>query len=213
MSSITVIGGTGYAGAAIAAEALKRGHDVTVVSRSAPTEPLDGVTYIEGSALEPDVRTRALDGADIVLSATSPRGDMQGQVVRLNAALAADAAQSGARLGVVGGFSSLRPEPGAPRFISGEIPPEYRAEAREGHAVLEMLTATPEGLDWFFMSPAAVFGAFAPGPALGTYRLSDDVAQFDADGKSFISAPDFALAMLDVAESAEHRRAHVSAAS
>ena len=52
MTNITVLGGTGYTGAAIVSEALKRGHSVTVVSRSAPESPVDGVTYVTGSALD-----------------------------------------------------------------------------------------------------------------------------------------------------------------
>ena len=36
MSRITVIGGTGYAGAAIVAEAVKRGHEVLAIARNAP---------------------------------------------------------------------------------------------------------------------------------------------------------------------------------
>ena len=38
MSRITVIGGTGYAGAAIVAEAVKRGHEVLAISRKAPAD-------------------------------------------------------------------------------------------------------------------------------------------------------------------------------
>jgi putative NADH-flavin reductase len=37
--SLTALGGTGYAGSAIVAEAANRGHSVTALSRSAPTTP------------------------------------------------------------------------------------------------------------------------------------------------------------------------------
>lgn len=212
MSRITVIGGTGYAGAAIVAEAAKRGHEVTAVSRSAPADPVDGVAYVRGDALDADVRARLLADADVIVSATSPRGDMAGQVLALNTALAAEAPAADARLVVIGGYSSLRPEPGAPRFIEGEVDERFRAEAEEGHAGLEMLMRTPAELDWVFVSPAGRFGAFAPGEARGEYRLGGDVALRDADGVSAISAPDLALAVLDVIDSGEHSREHVSAA-
>lgn len=46
MSRITVIGGTGYAGSAIVAEAAARGHEVAVLSRSAPEPPVGDVSYV-----------------------------------------------------------------------------------------------------------------------------------------------------------------------
>jgi uncharacterized protein YbjT (DUF2867 family) len=39
MARITVLGGSGYAGGAIVAEAAKRGHEVTSVSRTAVAAP------------------------------------------------------------------------------------------------------------------------------------------------------------------------------
>jgi hypothetical protein len=209
MAHITVIGATGYAGAAVVAEAARRGHAVTGVSRRAPAHPVEGVTYVEGSALEPGVQARAFEGADVVVSATSPRGDMATRQLELSRALAERAADSGVRLIVVGGFSSLRPAAGAPRIIEGGVPEQYRTEAEAGHSVLEMLLGAPDRLDWTFVSPAATFGAYAPGTPTGAYRLGGEVAQLDADGKSFVSAHDFALAIVDLAE-AEAGKGHVS---
>ena len=79
MASITVLGGTGYAGAAVVAEAQKRGHDVTAVSRTAPASPVEGVEYVTGSALDSGVLNRVVDGQDVVIEAVSPRGDMTGK--------------------------------------------------------------------------------------------------------------------------------------
>lgn len=213
MSRITVIGGTGYAGAAIVAEAVKRGHVVTAVSRNPPLEPVKGVTYIQGSALDADVRARAFDGAYAVISATAPRGAMADQQLELLEAIASRAGATGVRLIVVGGYSSLRPAPGKPRFIEGFVPSQYLQEAKVGHAVLEMLMAEPFALDWTYVSPAQTFGAFAPGPATGKYRLGGDVAILDKDGKSYVSAPDFAMAVVDIVDAAGHRREHVSVVS
>ena len=80
MARITVLGGNGYVGAAVVAEARKRGHDVTAVSRSAPSWPVPGADYVEGSVLDADVLERATAGRDVVLVALSPRGDMAGKV-------------------------------------------------------------------------------------------------------------------------------------
>ena len=210
MSRLTVIGGTGYAGAAIVALAAAKGHEVTSVSRKAPSEAVAGVAYVQGSALDPAVLTRAFDDADAVVTATSPRGDMADAQLQLIEALAAKAGSTGVRLIVVGGFSSLRPAAGEPRFIEGFVPEAFRAEALVGHAGLELLKAEPENVDWTFVSPARTFGSYAPLPATGAYRIGGEVALVDETGNSVLSAADLALAIVDIVEQGTHRREHVS---
>lgn len=212
MARITVIGGTGYAGASIVREAAARGHEVTAYSRSAPTEPVPGVRYEQGSMLDDEVRARAVERADVVVSALSPRGELTRELLSVDTRLGELAAAAGARFGVVGGYSSLRPAPGAPRFADGDLPPEFAAEGRTMAAVVDALLSAPEGLDWFFVSPAAQYGAFAPGEATGTYRIGGDVAITGADGKSVISGADFAAALVDEIDNPKHHRMHFSVA-
>ena len=107
MARITVLGGNGYVGAAVVAEARKRGHDVTAVSRSAPSSPVAGADYVEGSVLDADVLERTTAGRDVVLVALSPRGDMAGKVEGVVEELIARLAGTPTRLGYVGGASSL----------------------------------------------------------------------------------------------------------
>lgn len=211
MARIVVFGGTGYTGQHIVREAASRGHDVISVSRSTPAEAVDGVRYEIGTA--EDVAGRVIPGADAVVATLSPRGDMAGRLVEVYGTLARLSAEAGARYLQVGGFSSLRPAPDAPRFAEGEIPEEYRAEALEGDATRAMLAdSAPEGLDWVFVSPAGTYGAFAPGERTGSYRVGGDVALFDDEGASTISGADFALAIVDEIEAAHHHRAHIGVA-
>lgn len=210
MTTIAIIGGTGFAGAAIAAEAARRGYQVTALSRSTPEKPIDGVTYVQG-----DAQTSAaevVDGADVIIGALSPRAGSEGTLVDTYANLAELAAKNDARLIVIGGFGSLRPAPGAPRFSEGDgMPPEILPEAREMKAVLDVLTATPKSLSWTFVSPGAEFGGHLPQTEpRGTYRTGGDVALFDADGKSAIGGADFATAVVDEIEAAAHPREHIS---
>jgi uncharacterized protein len=212
MSRITVIGGTGYAGSAIAAEAAGRGHQVTVLSRSLPDTPIPDVTYIQGDATDEATLAAAIEGADIVVQALAPRGPMTGPFREVNRTIARLADANGARLFVVGGFSSLRPAPGADRFVTdlSHIPAEFHEEVLAGAAlVIEDLPATPETLDWVFVSPAQRFGAHMPGEQLGRYRLGDEVAVNTEDGGS-ISAADYALGFVDVIEKGEPHRAQVN---
>lgn len=214
MSQVTVVGGTGYAGSAIAAEAATRGHDVTVLSRSLPEPPVPGVTYVQGDATDEAVLSSVIEGADVVVAALSPRGalaDSFRQVYRTIARLA-DAA--GARLFVVGGYSSLRPAAGADRFVSDltDIPEPLHPEILAGAALItEDLPDTPTTLDWTFVSPALGFGSWVPGERLGRYRLGDDVAIQPGDGGA-ISAPDYALGLVDLIERGDHHRAQVNLA-
>lgn len=210
MTTIAIIGGTGFAGAAIAAEAARRGNTVTALSRSTPEKPIDGVTYVQG-----DVQTAApqvVEGADVIIGALSPRAGSEGTLVQTYTDLAQLAAKNNARLIVIGGFGSLRPAPGAPRFAEGDaLPPEIAPEAREMNAVREYLSQTPESVNWTFVSPAGEFGGYLPvTEPRGTYRTGGDVALFDADGKSAIGGADFATAVIDEVESAAHPREHIS---
>jgi uncharacterized protein len=211
MATIVVVGGTGYTGGNIALEAAARGHRVVSISRSEPSERVPGVRYELGEA--EDVAARVIPGADVVVACLAPRGDMAGRLVEIYRQLARLSADASARYLQVGGFSSLRPAVGAPRFVEGEIPEEFRQEALEGDATRIMLAdESPSGLDWLFISPAGSYGAFASGERTGQYRVGDEVALFDADGTSSISGADFATAVVDEIEGSVHHRAHIGVA-
>lgn len=211
MASIVVIGGTGYTGSNVVREAVARGHQVISVSRSEPTDPVPGARYEVGTVEE--VAPQVIPGADAVVATLSPRGDMAGRLVQVYDELARLAADTGARYLQIGGFSSLRPAPGTPRFVEGDIAEEYRAEALEGEATRVLLVeSAPEHLDWVFVSPAGAYGAWAPGERTGRYRVGDDVALFDGEGGSNISGADFALAVVEEIESSAHHRAHIGVA-
>lgn len=207
---ITVIGGTGYAGSAIAREAARRGHSVTVVSRSTPSEPIDRVCYIASLATEQQALA-AVSDADIVVAALSPRGDTFGTLRTVYGQLASQAAEASARFLIVGGFSCLRPAPGALRIIENPegFPPEIIPEARENLDVLNDLLADTTDVDWLFICPGLEFGFFTPGEDLGRYRVSDDVVLHDEHDKSAISGIDFAHAVLDEIEMPTRHRAQI----
>lgn len=210
MATVVVAGGTGYTGGNVVREAASRGHTVISISRSQPADPVEGVRYELGPVEE--VAARVVPGAHVVVAALSPRGDMAGRLVEVYGSLARLAASAGARYLQVGGFSSLRPAPGAPRFVEGELAAEYRDEALEGEATRMMLAQAPAELDWLFLSPAGSYGSFAPGERTGRYRVGGEVALFDADGGSSISGQDFAIAVVDEIEEPAHHREHLGIA-
>ncbi|SJM61590.1 NAD(P)-dependent oxidoreductase [Agrococcus casei] len=208
MTKITVLGATGFAGSSIAKEAASRGHEVTVVSRSAAD--LAGTRAVQGSVLDSAVLADALDGAEVVVGSLSPRGDMAGQVRGAYAKVAEQLAGADARLIIVGGFGSMLAEDGS-RIADGPgFPDAFKAEAQELFSVLEALRAG-EGVRWTYVSPAADFGSYIPDQTRrGEYRKGGDVPFFDADGKSAISGADFAIGVVDEIEAAAHVGEHIS---
>ncbi|MBS2534930.1 NAD(P)H-binding protein [Catenulispora sp. NF23] len=215
MARITVIGGTGYAGREIVAQAAARGHQVTALSRSLPEEPVPDVFYVQGDATDQATLVSVVEGADAVVGALAPRGPLEPDSFRAAYRILARLADAqGVPLFVVGGYSSLRPAPGADRFVTdlSDIPVHLHDEIRAGAAlVTEDLPAAPKTLDWVFVSPALRFGAHAPGERLGRYRLGDEVAVQPEDGGA-ISAPDYALGLVDLIERGEHHREQVNLA-
>jgi len=210
---ITVLGGTGYAGSHVVAEAVKRGHEVTSYSRNAPDTPVAGVTYRTASVLDDGVLVEAVQRTDAVVETLSPRGELAGKLEGVVARLIELTMAADVRLGVLGGASSLRVSAGGPRLIDVQPPSaEIADEVNTGIALLEALQAAPEKLDWFYVSPAASFGAWVPGEAKGHYRLSDDVLLVDGNGDSNISGADLAKAIVDEIEQPVHhrRRFHVA---
>ena len=215
MSRITVLGGTGYAGAAIVAEAARRGHEVTSVSRTAPTDPISGVDYVTGSVLDAAVLDQVIPGRDVVISALSPRGDMAGKVEDVLREVARRVDGTPTRVAHVGGASSLLTEPGGPRLwdVTHEhIPADVKPEVVTGLNILDDLRATPESVDWFYVSPPEKFGAWVPAPVKGEYRLGGDVLLRDKAGESTISGADLAIAIVDEIEKHAHRRRRFTAA-
>lgn len=215
MSRITVLGGSGYAGAAIVGEAARRGHEVTAVSRTTPDEQVPGVEYVAGSVLDAAVLDHVVPGRDVVISALSPRGDMAGKVEDVIRELARRVDGTPTRLAHVGGASSLLTEPGGPRIwdvTQDHVPDDVKPEVVTGLTILDEFRASPESLDWFYVSPPEKFGSWVPAPAKGEYQLGGDVLLRNEAGESIISAADLAIAIVDEIEKPAHHRKRFTAA-
>ncbi|GAA1588767.1 NAD(P)-dependent oxidoreductase [Leucobacter aridicollis] len=207
MTSTVVFGGSGYAGSHIVEAAAVRGLPVTSFTRRESATQIAGVTYKVGSLLEPADRAAALAGADVVVVAVAPRGDMAGKLRPAIAELAIEAEAAGVRLGVIGGAGSMQREAGGPRLAElPEFGDEFRPEALEMGGVLDDLLARDGELDWFFVSPAGDFGPWAAGEYRGEYRVGGDVVLTDESGVSAIGGADFGVAIVDEIEEPAHHR-------
>ncbi|MDR6200818.1 putative NADH-flavin reductase [Microbacterium sp. SORGH_AS428] len=206
MSRIAVLGGTGYAGSHIVAEAVRRGHTVLSVARTVAAERVDGAVYVEATLLDVPTLVNELIGVDVVVSAVAARGDMLGAlrpaIEQLLSVLPEDV-----RIGVIGGAGGSLVAEGGPRLVDTEgFADEYKPEALEAIGILEDLQTRAGDRDWFYIHPAGGFGAWAPGERTGSYRDGGDVLVVDENGESFISGADLAVAVLDEIETPRHSR-------
>lgn len=206
MARIAVIGGTGYAGRNIVAEAVRRGHTVVSVARSVPAERVEGATYVEGTILDVPGLVAELEGVEVVVSTIPARGDMEGNV-RPNIAELVASLPANVRIGMIGGAGGSLVAPGGPRLVDTEsFTEDYKPEALEAIGILEDLESSDHGHDWFYIHPAGGFGAWNAGERTGSYRKGGDVLVKDADGESYISGPDLGVAVVDEIENPQHSR-------
>ncbi|HEY9292268.1 MAG TPA: NAD(P)H-binding protein [Microlunatus sp.] len=205
---IIIFGGSGYAGGHIAGEAVRRGHSVTSYSRSgAPADPIDRVSYRTGSITDPAVVDQAATDADDLVVAVHG-ADVGGRpLIDLLPELIRAAIKHDARLSFVGGAASSLISEDGPRLLdTPDFHQDWKPEATSHAAVLDALRDAPAELDWFYVSPAALFGSYAPGEATGHYRTGKDLLVTQEDGSSEISGADFALAYVDEIEQRNHVR-------
>ena len=205
MSKIAVFGGNGFAGSAIAKEAASRGHEVTVVARSAQSGTETNV--VQGSVHDNTIVEQITADNDVVVVAIPAREIDGKRLLDAVTPLADAAARNGARIAVVGGAGSLLVAEGGPRVVdTPDFPDAYKGEALAHADVLDALRATDSNVDWFYVSPAAAFGAHAGVAPKGSFQLGGDILLTDAEGNSAIAGEDYAHAFVDEIETPAHRR-------
>lgn len=197
MSKIAIIGATGRAGSQLLEEALRRGHSVTAIARNpAKLQGREGVATVALDVSDADALARTLSGHDVVLSAAHFSG------IKPQAIIEPVKKAGVKRLLVVGGAGSLLLPSGHKVIDSPDFPEAYKAEATAGGHYLDTLRQERE-LDWTFLSPSA---EFVEGERTGSFKLGKDHLLIGADGKSWITFADYAIALLDEVENPTHSR-------
>ncbi|MEV6416008.1 NAD(P)H-binding protein [Kribbella sp. NPDC051718] len=203
-----MFGATGAVGSRAGQEALSRGHEVTAVGRSMErleTLPPDRNLRLErGDASDVADVARLSRGQDVVISATRPVPGQEHELAIAAKGLTAGLAGSAVRLVVVGGAASLT-LPGDPdtTVVDGPgFPRELRPIALACNEQFEVVRGS-EDVDWVYLSPPAVL---EPGVRTGQYRVGRDELLVGADGASYISMEDFAVALVDEIERPRYRR-------
>jgi uncharacterized protein len=194
---VALIGASGNIGSQILSELRSRGHEVTAIARNPEKIAAGpGVKPVRADVGDAEVLASALRGHDAVISSVRFR-NFDPQTL-----LAAVKASGVKRLIMVGGAGSLEASPGVQLVDTPDFPAVAKPEALAGRNALNLLRAEA-ALDWTFLSPSAVI---APGERTGKFRLGNDAVLIGPDGKSRISIPDYAIALVDEFEHPRHVR-------
>jgi uncharacterized protein len=207
---ILLVGGSGTIGSRILAEAVKRGHGVTTVTRD-PSKVVAqaGVTAVKGDVLDANSLAEVAKGHDAVVSAYSPGTDPSKVVDAARVHIAALPKAGVTRLVVVGGAGSLEVAPGVQVVDTPQFPEAWKGIALAHRDALEVYRKEAGALEWTYFSPPALI---EPGERTGKFRTGTDQLLADETGQSRISAEDYAIALVDELEKPKHVRGRFTAA-
>ncbi|WP_370944505.1 NAD(P)-dependent oxidoreductase [Amycolatopsis sp. cg5] len=194
MSKIAVLGAGGRAGRRLVAEAAGRGHEVTAFVRDPARHSFD-VPARAADVTKP----LGLSAYDVAISTV---GDLTVDATEFYTAASRTLLDSGAGRIVVVGLSVLLDD----TVHSPDFPAEHKPFCLGHLAGLEVLRAST-GPDWVWMAPVGDFDH--GGEPRGGYRFGG--SQYLPDER--ITYEDFALAVLDEAETPKHHREVVSVLS
>jgi putative NADH-flavin reductase len=209
---ILVYGASGKVGRQIVDEALMRGHRVTAVSRdpSRITPTHEQLSVRRGDILDPDSVSALVSGQDVVVVSVrgviDDSGDPESAVAYIGSRNVIDALRregdSAGRLIHVGGSGSLELDSGT--LLADRLPGIFLPRELETEIAGQVLTLnylrTVRDVKWTYATPPR---NFTGGERTGEFRIGGDRLMEDARGRSMISRSDFAVAVIDEAESGQ----------
>jgi putative NADH-flavin reductase len=219
--NILVFGASGKIGTHVVDEALRRGHRVTAVSRdpSRIVQQHENLSVVAGDLLDSQSVELLVEDRDVVIisvrgmigNSKNPENALQRIAVQKVVESLRIIGDGAARLIHVGGSGSLEVEPGvlyADKIPRVFLPKSLELEIQGQILALEYLR-TVSDVDWSYATPAK---NFTNGKRTGEFRIGGDALMEDDRGRSRISRADFAVALIDEAEKAEHVQQRFSVA-
>ena len=216
---VALIGATGFVGAGLLDELLRRGHEVVALVRKPEAAAArEHVQFVKADVLKADEVQRAVTGCDAVVSAYNAGWSnpniyddfMQGSRAIVQGVKAAGIK----RYLVVGGAGSL--------YVNGQQlvdSPDFPAFIKPGASAARDMFAELQkdaALDWTMQSPAVGFHGGSDAQSRGRtghYRTGKDEPLVQADGQpGDISVQDLAVALIDALDRNEHLKARFTVA-
>ena len=198
---ITVVCASGKQGSKLVKEALSRGHEVTAVVRQIGKAP-EGAKVIVKDLF--DLTLDDLQNSDVVIDAFGAwTEDVLPQHSTSLKHLCDVLSGTDIRLLVVGGAGSLyvNSEHTACLSDSPDFPDAFKPLAAAMAKALGELRQRKD-VKWTYLSPAGDFQA--DGARTGKYILGGEELTLNSKGESVISYADYAIAMIDEAETGKH---------
>ncbi len=204
--NILIFGAAGDVGSRTVTEALNRDHKVSAVVRR--QEQIEGlpenvIPVLSEVSQNSDLNAIIMD-QDVIISALRPVEGQENLLVTLTEKVLQSAQSMNRRLIVVGGAARLK-IPGKETIVLTEpdfLPPSAVNIAKSCFEQSQLFKAETPG-SWSHICPPALL---LPGRRTGSYRIGQDTLITDNEGISQISMEDFAVALIDEAESAAHHR-------
>lgn len=199
---VILYGASGMIGSRILDELVSHQHEVIAVARHPSRITRRDVEARAGDVLDSRAVAETVKGADAVISAYAPPEDATHRLVDATQSLL-EALQKAQvrRFLMVGGAGNLEVAQGIPIVDTPHFPPQWRSHGlahKEAFSVLRQ-----SDLDWTSVSPPALI---EPGQRTGKFRLSGNTFIADENGRSSISAEDYAVALVDELERPRHVR-------
>ncbi|HSG66474.1 MAG TPA: NAD(P)H-binding protein [Gammaproteobacteria bacterium] len=207
--TFVVYGASGNIGTLVVEEALRRGHEVVGVSRDPASLQNEHANFSarQGDVTDPDSIVATIRGADAVIIAIGGvgPGNTPEEAVAFRAAKAYIEAAS--RLGDATPYV-IQVGSGTTLNTNGvRVLDTLNLQAGtllhglyHGHWLALEAYRQSAGFDWTVMS-AAYGSILQAGEFTGHYRLGDQETLFDRNGSSLLSKEDYAIAVIDMAES------------
>jgi putative NADH-flavin reductase len=207
---IGIIGASGKVGSLVAAEAARRGHEITAIVRDKNKIPDKNYKIIEKNLF--DLTVEDINQLDAVVSAFGTPFDGSRDEEHTKAAeylikVFRDAPKT--RILFVGGAASLYMDPKKEKVALETIPEEWRGVPTATAKGLSLIRKS--GINWTYFSPALFFDS--AGVATGSYIPGTEFVFFNKKGESYLSYADAAIAIVDELESNSHPQERFTAVS
>jgi putative NADH-flavin reductase len=204
---VAIFGANGATGSLLVERSLAAGYEVTALLRKPEEFKFrDRVTVVKGSAFELDDVLKALEGADVVLSALGAHSPLRNENVlpRAIPTIVAAMQKAGPKriiaLGSAGALpDSLKKQPAWRRWFVQKIIYNTVLKWPVHEQVVQYLRLSSSGLDWTMAMP----GMLANGKAKGRYRVDGEALP---PGGSQIARADVADFMMQQIEGTAWRR-------